>query len=446
MKKFFILDTNVLIHDPNAMWVFAEHNVGIPITVFEELDHLKKGIEPKNFSAREALRKLSKLFENLENPTALSASLGDDHGCISILIDARLHPIVKKLFSDNIPDHKILSTALNWRDNIILDGGDGNVILVSKDTNLRMKCRAAQLEAEDYEFDSVQTVDLFNPIQEVSVPEMYIDKMYKDASGFVDTDYVAGMVEPIVNQGLILKNTNGSALVTVKSINQSDMDVRLVKNTLAYGIKPLNAEQSIFMDLLLNDNIPLVACTGKAGTGKTLLALASSLEQKKNYRQIYLSRPAIPMGKDIGYLPGDIEDKIDPYMQPLWDNLSFIKSQLKPGDARAKDIVTMQTKKKLIISALTFIRGRSLPKVFFIIDEAQNLSPHEIKTIVTRAGKGAKIVFTGDIQQIDTPYLDQRSNGLSYMIAKMRGNKLMSHVHLVKGVRSELADVASKLL
>jgi PhoH-like ATPase len=250
--------------------------------------------------------------------------------------------------------------------------------------------------------------------------------------------------ELVPNKYFILRNRSHSVLACFDAETRS---LRKVEKGLAYGIKPRNAEQTFAIDALMRTNVPLVTLTGKAGTGKTLLALASAMQVRKNYRQIFLARPVVPLSnKDMGYLPGDIESKLAPYMQPLWDNLKIIQSQFPEGDKNYKLIDQMIEEEKLIIEPLSYIRGRSLQRVIFIVDEAQNLTPHEIKTIITRAGEGVKVVITGDIYQIDHPYLDSQSNGVSYLIEHFKGQPLYAHVNLVKGERSELAELASNLL
>ncbi len=249
---------------------------------------------------------------------------------------------------------------------------------------------------------------------------------------------------PVPNHYFLLKNGTPS---TLAYYNAHQQPLNLVEKGKAYGIKPKNAEQAFAMHAIFNPAVKLVTIQGTAGTGKTLLALAGALEQRREYRQILLARPVVPLAnKDIGYLPGDIKDKLNPYMEPLWDNLKFIKNQFKPAEKRYKQIEEMLQLEKLIITPLAYIRGRSLARVIFIVDEAQNLTPHEIKTIITRAGEGTKLIFTGDINQIDTPYLDAQSNGLSYVIDKLKGQRIYAHVTLSKGERSELANLASEFL
>ena len=268
-----------------------------------------------------------------------------------------------------------------------------------------------------------------------------IDEMY--AKGFVSYDFVLKQ-KPNANQYFVLKNDKNSVLCFYNSQNES---LERVNKASAYGIKPRNAEQSFAMHAVLNPNISLVTIQGVAGTGKTLLALASAMEQKSNYRQIYLARPIIPLNnRDIGFLPGDVKSKINPYMEPLWDNLKLVQNQWKESDKEYQKITDMVNQEKLMVTPLAYIRGRSLSNIMFIIDEAQNLTPLEVKTIITRAGEGTKIVFTGDIFQIDTPYLDSQSNGLSYLIDKVRDNPLYAHITLEKGERSELANLANMLL
>jgi len=317
------------------------------------------------------------------------------------------------------------------------------VILVTKDISLRVKARALGLEAEDYETVRIKDLDhLYKGKGEVSLADGgLIDRLHE--SGSMEAAAL-GAGTPMANQFFILKGASRSALAYYNP--RSDQLERVIKHS-AYGITPRNAEQTFALHAILNEDISLVSLSGPAGTGKTLLALAGALEQRRRYRQIYLARPIVPLSnRDIGYLPGDIHSKISPYMQPLWDSLGVIKNQFSERGKEYQKIDEMVELGKLQIVPLAYIRGRSFSNVIFIVDEAQNLTPHEVKTIITRAGEGAKIVFTGDIFQIDTPYLDAHSNGLSYMIDRIRNSPLYAHVSLDKGERSELANLASRLL
>jgi PhoH-like ATPase len=320
-----------------------------------------------------------------------------------------------------------------------------SVILVTKDTNLRMKAKALGILAQDYTTDKIESVDkIYTGRRTVeNLPTKIIDSLY--ANPFhVDGDKIPEVTSPLPNENFILRNEHKSALATYDSIENQ---FHKIDKTPAYGITPRNSEQAFALAALINPKIQLVTLSGKAGTGKTLLALAGALEARSQFRQIYLARPIVPLSnKDIGYLPGDIQSKIDPYMQPLWDNLGVIRHQFKGNDPKSQKINEMIEEDKLVITPLAYIRGRSLQKVFFIVDEAQNLTPHEVKTIITRAGEGTKIVFTGDINQIDQPYLDKLSNGLSYLINRMTNQKIFAHITLEKGERSYLADLASDLL
>ena len=318
-------------------------------------------------------------------------------------------------------------------------------ILVTKDVNLRMKARSLGIEVEDYFTDKVVDVDIFErsqPTFENIDPEL-IDELYASPEG-LDADFfeMKSQIEP--NECFILKSDRNSVLARYNPY--TDKFKRVDKQT-NYGIQPRNAEQSFAFEILNDPEIKLVGLTGKAGTGKTLLALASALKQMNSYKQILLARPIVALAnRDLGFLPGDEKQKVAPYMQPLFDNLNVIKGQFSPNSAEVRRLDEMQKNGQLVIEALAFIRGRSLSDTFCIIDEAQNLTPHEIKTVITRAGEGTKMVFTGDIQQIDSPYLDMQSNGLAYMIDKMRGQELFAHVNLIKGERSRLSELASNLL
>lgn len=440
--KTFILDTNVILHDASSINMFQENDVIVPLTVIEELDHFKRGSQVINLNAREFARTLdsmtgSALFNG-------GISMGKNRGKLRIAISKGLNPSIKDVFKDDTPDHRVLSVAFDWKEKL---KEKSQVILVTKDVNLRMKAKALGIHAEDYTTDRVKSIEelysgkgivenfdddvlikLFQPPYEVSAA-----KLLKRLNG-----------EALPNKYYILRNQSRSVLA---HLDQNKELLRKVDKTTVYGITPRNAEQSFAVDALINPRIQLVSMTGKAGTGKTLLALAGGLHVKKSYRQIFIARPIVPLSnKDIGYLPGDVESKLAPYMQPLWDNLKVIQDQFPESDKNHQAIDQMIKEEKLVIEPLSYIRGRSLQRIFFIVDEAQNLTPHEVKTIITRAGEGAKVVFTGDIYQIDHPYLDGQSNGLSYLIDRFKGQRLYAHINLEKGERSELAELASNLL
>ena len=336
-------------------------------------------------------------------------------------------------------DHKILNAALGLQQN---ESG-ARVILVSKDINLRLKAKALSIEAEDFETGKIDRENAHYSGKKIieGIDSDVINRLYKQGS-MDEYDYLEDFVTP--NGFYILRNGKSSIL---SYFNPFDKQVERVEKQYVYGIKPRNAEQTFALHALLNPDVKLVTLQGVAGTGKTLLALASALEQHNLYQQIVLARPIVPLSnKDIGYLPGSAEDKINPYMQPLFDNLKFIKNQFGENEKKYRKVEEMEEDGKLKISALAFIRGRSLSNVMFIVDEAQNLTPHEIKTIITRAGENTKIVFTGDVYQIDTPYLDEQSNGLTYLIDRLKGNDLFAHITLEKGERSDLANLANELL
>jgi len=438
-NKLFVLDTNVILHDSTCIYQFQEHDVVVPIAVIEELDQFKKGHRILNFHAREFVRTLDSLTgDHLFNG---GIKIGPRHGRLIIKLEMDFHPDLAKNYSAAKPDHHILNTAYQL--------GKENprkiVILVSKDMNLRMKAKAVGLMAQDYTTDHIPDIsELFQGSRIIeNVNDEMISRLY-EAPHEIPLNSVNIDPEPTANEYFILRNHKKSALAR---FDPYALNVRHVEKILAYGIKPRNAEQTFSLHALLNPDIRLVSLSGKAGTGKTLLALAAALECMKNYRQIYMARPVVPLSnKDIGYLPGDIESKLDPYMQPLYDNLAVIQSQFAESSPKHKKIREMLDTKKLLITPLSYIRGRSLVKIYFIVDEAQNLTPHEVKTIITRAGENTKIVFTGDIFQIDHPYLNSHSNGLSHLINKMKGQKLYAHINLEKGERSELAELASNLL
>ncbi len=440
--KTFIIDTNVILHDAESINMFQENDVIVPLTVIEELDHFKRGSQVINLNAREFARTLdsitgSALFNG-------GISMGKGRGKLRIAISKGLHPAIKDVFRDDTPDHRVLSVAYEWQVKL---KEKSQVILVTKDVNLRMKAKALGIPAEDYTTDRVKSIEELYSGKSVieNVDDDLLVKLFQPPYQVPAKPFIKILNgEALPNKYYILRNTNRSVLA---HLDQNKEFLIKVDKTNIYGINPRNAEQTFAVDALINPAIQLVSLTGKAGTGKTLLALASALAVKKHYRQIFIARPIIPLSnKDIGYLPGDVESKLAPYMQPLWDNLKVIQDQFPENDKQHQAIDTMIKEQKLVIEPLSYIRGRSLQRIFFIVDEAQNLTPHEIKTIITRAGEGAKVVFTGDIYQIDHPYLDGQSNGLSYLIDRFKGQRLYAHINLEKGERSELAELASNLL
>jgi PhoH-like ATPase len=438
-KKIFVLDTNVLLHDFNSIFKFQENDIVIPIVVLEELDHFKKGNDLINFHAREFARILDELSGDKDLHKGIP--LGDGLGSLMIETGKAFSTELSNSFPEHVPDHRILAIAEYWK----VQHKTSQVILVTKDINLRIKAKSLGIKAQDYQNDKIANVEQLQSEAVVlsGINASMIARLYDEFEG-VDVDDFNFEAIPEANQYFILKNGSQSALAHFDKINRK---INRVEKQNAYGIEPRNAEQAFAMDALLRPEIQLVALTGKAGTGKTLLALAAALHQRRNYHQLYLARPIVPLSnRDLGYLPGDAKEKITPYMQPLFDNLSVIKHNFKQTSPDYQRIEDMLKNEKLVIEALAYIRGRSLSKVFMIIDEAQNLTPHEVKTIITRAGEGTKIVFTGDIQQIDSPYLDMKSNGLSYLASKMRGQEIFAHVNLIKGERSHLAELASDLL
>ncbi|CAG5079521.1 PhoH family protein [Parvicella tangerina] len=439
-KKIFVLDTSVILHDHNSIISFDEHDVAIPITVLEELDNFKIGNETKNFACREFIRILDKLSKNQTLLDWVPLNGSDKKGKFKIIMQNENGDLnAEAIFGRNKNDHKILNAALTLKE----QEPGRKVILVSKDINLRLKAKALNLQAEDYETGKIkeESTDYSGQTIIENVDPEIIQELYKNNQ----TANVEVLGDKKVSNGFyILKNDKNSILCFYNPLKQV---VERVEKQYVYGIKPKNAEQTFALHALLNDDIRLVTLQGVAGTGKTLLALASALEKSNKYHQIILARPIVPLSnKDIGFLPGSAEDKVNPYMQPLFDNLSFIKNQFGENEKKTKKILEMEESGKLKISALAFIRGRSLSNVIMIVDEAQNLTPHEVKTIITRAGENTKIVFTGDVHQIDTPYLDEQSNGLSYVIDRLKGNELFAHILLEKGERSELANLANELL
>lgn len=438
VRKIFVLDTSVLLYDHKSVKNFQEHDVAIPITVLEELDNFKKGNDTINFEAREFIRFLDKLSGDYTLTEWIPIN-GPTKGKFKVIMNEKSAVNAEIVFGERKPDHKILNGALAMQNQY----PNRPVILVTKDVNLRLKAKSLNLKAEDYETGKIKNIDtLHHGHSEISnIKAVAIDEIY--AKGFINYKKVF-KTPPEAHHYYILNSNSNSVLCFFNPLTDN---LERVNKPSAYGIKPRNAEQAFAMHAVLNPDVRLVTIQGIAGTGKTLLAIAGALEQKSNFRQIYLARPIIPLSnRDIGYLPGDIKSKINPYMEPIWDNLKLIQNQWKETDKEYAKITEMVNNEKLMITPLAYIRGRSLSNIMFIIDEAQNLTPLEVKTIITRAGEGTKIIFTGDIFQIDTPYLDAQSNGLSYLIDKIRDNPLYAHITLEKGERSELANIANYLL
>ena len=438
LRKIFVLDTSVILYDHRAVVSFDEHDVVIPIEVLEEVDNFKKGSDTVNFEARSFIRFIDKLSNN--KLISRWISLGKDLGRFKVALFSKVEKLdAVELMGNAKYDHRILNCALSIKE----ENPDAKVTLISQDICLRLKAKALNLKAADFQTTSVKDVEtLFTGKREINnIAPSTIDRIY--AKGKVGLR-LSKVKEPVANEYFLLKSGKQSAL---SRYNAETGYIEQVLEKRIFNINALNAEQSYAINALLNPDIKLVSLQGKAGTGKTLLALAAALEQRSNYRQIFVTRPVIPLtNQDIGFLPGDIESKMDPFMQSIWDNLKFIKSLMGRHDKDRERIDEMIESEKITVSPLAYIRGRSLQRIFFIVDEAQNLTPHEIKTIISRAGDQTKIVFMGDINQIDTPYMDARTNGLSYLIDRVKGHKLFAHVTLEKGERSELANVANDYL
>ena len=450
MKKTFVLDTNVLLHDPSAMLRFQDNDVVLPITVIEELDRFKKQPEMTGRNARQVSRTLDTLREKGHLIDGIAINGG---GCLRVALCDRetLQELPPELEGDR-GDNAILAVALELKQQC-----DCPVVLVSKDTNLRIKADAMGLSAEDYETDKVDVDDLYTGTAEIWVDTDTIEQFFKQGSISLDKPIFPNQAVTLVDSANPSHTALAIALGTGQTGIADDKNKQLIPAIkVPYGgishIQPRNREQKFAFDLLLRDSIQLVTLVGKAGTGKTLLAIAAGLHQVANeqiYNRLLISRPVIPMGKDIGYLPGDVTEKLTPWMQPLYDNFDLIfgtqEPQGKPAHWRRGHEELIE-RGLLQIEPLTYIRGRTIPKQFMIVDEAQNLTPHEVKTILTRAGEGTKIVLTGDLDQIDNPYVDAASNGLTYVVERFKEEPLAGHITLYKGERSILAERATVLL
>jgi len=445
-RKIFVLDTSVLLYDHTAYKRFGEHDIVIPVTVLEELDRFKKGNETINYEAREFIRIIDKLATKdglnhwvkigEEGTGNIKVSFGED----SPKIDA------EKIFHDRKADHRILNVALSLKEK----EKNTEITLVTKDVNLRVKAKSLGLLAEDYRTGIPQNIHYIHTGKYIltGVNIELIDRLFKekkiDIKEFENFKGFPQKNEILNNAYFIIRNGKSSALGW---FNPKDQMMHVINKRNVANISPRNAEQIFAIHAILNEDSKIITILGKAGTGKTLIALAAAIEQRANFHQIYITRPIIPLNnKDLGYLPGDVDSKIGPYMEPIWDNLKFIKAQATNIKKDQKKLQDLTEKDKLVVTPLAFIRGRSFANILFIVDEAQNLSPIEIKTIITRIGENSKIIFTGDIGQIDNPWLDQNSNGVSYMIDRLKGEKLYSHITLEKGERSDVATLAAEKL
>ncbi|MDD3405377.1 MAG: PhoH family protein [Sphingobacteriia bacterium] len=439
-KKQFVLDTNVVLHDYKCIYNFEENDIYLPIVVLEELDKFKKGNDQINFNARQFARELDDLIED-DTSFTKGVSLGEGKGSLFIVPKYDYPDALREAFVEKTPDHLILGTTLTLQ----MATKTMRTILVTKDINMRIKARSIGITAEDYINDKVTDLEIFNKSETVfeDVNPDLIDRLYASNEG-IDLAEFPFSSDVEANDCFVIKSNRATVLARYVAASGK---VERIDKKRCFGIEPRNAEQSFAMNVLLDDDVKLVALTGRSGTGKTLLALAAALQKNEDYKQILLARPVVALAnKDLGALPGDAKEKVLPYMQPLFDNLNVIKHNFSYQGKEVRVIDDLQKNNQLIIEALAYIRGRSLSETYFIIDEAQNLTPHEIKTIITRAGEGTKLVFTGDVHQIDSPYLDMQSNGLVYMIDRMKGQDIFAHVNLLKGERSYLSELASNLL
>jgi PhoH-like ATPase len=438
MKKVYILDTNVLLHDPWALLKFEDNDLIIPITVVEEIDHFKKDLSEIGRNARQ----ISRLLDGLREKAPLVKQVPLEKGGtlkVELCTEEHLKRLPPELKAER-GDNRILAVAIAVKERC-----EWPVIFVTKDTNLRIKADVVGLAAEDYESDKVSLDELYSGTAEVLVEKNEVDS-------FFDQGYLSLEEEFFPNQCITLvesSNFSHTAIGRYRSDLQRLNPIIHIPKEGVRGIHPRNREQQFALDLLLDDDIQLVTLVGKAGTGKTLLAIAAGLfksADEGSYSRLLISRPIFPLGRDLGFLPGDVEEKLAPWMQPIFDNVELLLEAVDERGRRKRGYKELVEMGILEIEALTYIRGQSIPKQYMIVDEAQNLTPHEIKTIITRAGEGTKIVLTGDPYQIDNPYVDSSSNGLTYTVEKFKRQKIAGHVTLNKGERSSLAEMAANLL
>ncbi|WP_281888163.1 PhoH family protein [Paenibacillus sp. YYML68] len=444
MKKIYVLDTNILLQDPNAIYAFEDNEVVIPAVVLEEIDSKKRNVDELGRNSRQisrmldAMRASGHLYEGIDLPNG---------GSLKVELNHKSFAKLQEVFAEVTNDNRILAVALNYHLEEKEKPDPKPVILVSKDVLVRIKADVLGITAQDYLTDRVVKVadDIYSGHLTILVHPGIIDEFYTYRSLSVKTLNVSFPLHP--HEFVILKDEMGSSKSALLKVtgDGKKLEPLYLSNDPIWGIAARNAQQRMAFELLLNDDIPLVTLTGKAGTGKTLLTLAAGLmkvEDERKYKKLLIARPVVPMGKDIGYLPGEKEEKLRPWMQPVYDNLEYLFDTKKPGDID-KILAGLGS---IQVEALTYIRGRSIPGQFIIIDEAQNLSKHEIKTIVSRVGEGSKIVLLGDPEQIDHPYLDASSNGLTYVVERFKEQGISGHIMLERGERSNLAQLAADLL
>lgn len=444
-RKIYLLDTSVLLHRPESIYSFGEHRVVIPIVVLDELDSFKRGSMQINRNARrvismfDELRQKGRIFDGVDL---------DNGGTLEVdTVDEKTSRVNLPSGFERSADNHILATAVG----IKLESPEKKVVLVTKDINMRVKAEALGLLAEDYKADQiVDPAEMYTGHAEVMVSQEVLDQFYRDKTLPANGALAEDGRRFFANQFLMLVCKEAPSVTALARYDGHNIELLRDPRHDIWGIRPLNREQRYAVEVLLDDNIPLVTLAGKAGTGKTILAIAAGLQKVVNdkiYRRLSVYRPVVPMGRDIGYLPGSEQEKLAPWMQPVYDNLEFLLNE--GGDKKNRGSSKMDyliDSNVLDIRALTYIRGRSLPHQFIIVDEAQNLTPHEVKTIVTRVGHGTKLVLTGDPYQIDSPYLDSTSNGLTHVVERFREQKIAAHITLQKGERSALAELASEIM
>ncbi len=436
MKKTFVLDTNVLLHDPNAIFAFHDNNVVIPIYVIEEIDSFKKDLSELGRNARQIVRLLDELRSD---GSLIDGVLTPNNGKVRVAFTDKDLPAEYK--TGNSTDNRILAIALECQKEVT----ERKIIFVTKDVNLRIRADSLGLTVEDFDTERQDISELFSGVIEMEYSGAEIDEFYKEGQLELKDPY------HFPNQFAYLKDPGNPTHTALGKVNLDTNTVESILKTKdgMWGIRPRNREQAFACDILMNDDIKLVTLVGKAGTGKTLMAIAAGLQkvtEENIYQRLLIARPIFPLGRDIGYLPGDVEEKLNPWMQPIFDNVEFLMGLSRTDQRNGRSYQELIDLGVLAIEPLTYIRGRSIPNQFLVVDEAQNLTPHEVKTIISRAGDNTKIVLTGDPYQIDHPYVDSTNNGLVHAVNRFRSERIAAHVTLTKGERSELAELATNLL